>query len=55
MLCNYTTSHAAKKQLLLLSVIHVMTDRATECDVAIKNAQCVAFVCVSTAASFVSH
>jgi hypothetical protein len=50
-----TTSHAAKWQLLLLSVIHLMPDRARECDVAIKNAQCIAFICVSTAASFVSH
>jgi hypothetical protein len=32
-----------------------MPDRARECDVAIKNAQCVAFICVSIAASFVSH
>ena len=50
-----TTSHAAKKHLLPLSVIHLMTDRPTVCDVAIKNAQCVAFVCASPAASFVSH
>ena len=55
MLCNY---HYLPRNVEAITAIVSRTSnacRARECDVAIKNAQCVAFVCVSTAASFVSH
>jgi len=55
MLCDYHYRPRGEEPITAIVSHTSNACRARECDFAIKNALCVAFVCVSTAASFVSH